>query len=98
MQQKGNSSNFATKKDIKVLENSLRAEIKLSAEEVLVKVDENARKYRDEILSSNDELMKTLEVMREENTIGSGQTSQLRDEVENHEKRIKHLEKIQQTV
>ncbi len=65
--------------------------------EVVEGIDENARKYRDEILTSNDDLMKKLEVMRDENTIGSGQTSQLRDDVENHERRIKHLEKAQQT-
>ncbi len=65
--------------------------------EVVKGIDENARKYRDEILTSNDGLMKKFEVMRDENTIGSHQTSQLNDTVENHEERIKHLEKAQQT-
>lgn len=60
-------------------------------------IDENAQGYRDEILTSNDKLMKKLETMQDENTIGSGQTSQLRNEVEDHEKRIRHLEKIQST-
>lgn len=96
--QKNNSSNFVTKKDIKVLENSLRAEIKLNTNDILTKVDENARKYKDEILAKMDEVMGELGVMRDENTIGSGQTSQLRQEVQDHETRIKHLEKAQQTV
>lgn len=73
----------------------MRSEIKLSAEEILAKVDENAQKYRDQILTKLDETMGELQTMREENIIGSGQTSQLRDTVENHETRIKHLEKIQ---
>lgn len=66
-------------------------------DEVVEGIDEKAQGYRDEILTSNDKLMKKLETMQDENTIGSGQTSQLRDEVEDHEKRIKHLEKVQQT-
>lgn len=64
--------------------------------EVVNGIDEKAQGYRDEILTSNDKLMKKLETMQDENIIGSGQTSQLNDEVEDHEKRIKHLEKIQQ--
>ena len=110
MQRKNNSSQqitktdlesalekYATKKDLKVLESSLLSEIKLNTEEILVKVDENARKYKDEILTKMDEVMGELGTMREENIIGSGQTSQLRDNVEDHEKRIKHLEKAQPT-
>jgi len=98
------SSEFATKRDIKALENSLqgdmktlesslRAEIKLSTDKVLIKVDENAQKYRDQVLTSNDKLAKTLETMREELEIGNFQTRRM---VDNHEKRIKRLEKIQQ--
>lgn len=95
MKQKNRSDEIATKKDLKALENSLRTEIKLNTEEVLVKVDENARKYRDEILVKMDGVMGELQAMREDNTVGTYQTSQLREEVDNHEKRIKHLEKLQ---
>lgn len=66
-------------------------------DEVVRGIDEKAQRYRDEILAKMDEVMGELGVMREENTIGSHQTSQLRDTVENHKKRIKNIEKIQQT-
>lgn len=36
-------------------------------------IDERARKYRDEILTSNDKLMKELEEQREEGEIGDSQ-------------------------
>ena len=93
MQQKSRVSKPATKNDLKLLENSLRAEIKLNTDEVLTKVDENARKYRDQILTSNDKLAKTLETMREELEIGNFQT---KEKIKNHEERIKNLEKIPQ--
>lgn len=82
MQRKNNSSQLVTK-------DYLKKELEV--------VDENARKYRDQILAKLDETMGELGAMREENVIGSHQTSQLRSDVDNHEKRIKHLEKIQPT-
>lgn len=84
MKQKNKSEELVTK-------GFLRSEL----DELKKEIDENAQGYRDEILTSNDKLMKKLETMQDENTIGSGQTSGLRDDVEDHEKRIKHLEKIQ---
>lgn len=62
----------------------------------LEKMREENKQYKDEILGKLDETMGELGAMRDENTIGSGQTSQLREQAEDHEKRIKHLEKIQQ--
>lgn len=64
-------------------------------DEVVEGIDEKAKEYRDQILTSNDKLMKKLETMQDENTIGSGQTSKLREQANDHEKRIKHLEKVQ---
>lgn len=63
----------------------------------LEKMRDESRAYKDEIMAKMDEVMGELGVMRDENTIGSGQTSGLREEVQDHEKRIKHLEKAQQT-
>ena len=96
MQRKSKSEGSEIKKDLKLLDKSLRGEL-LRLEGKIEKSDENAEKYKDEILAKMDEVMEELGVMREENTIGSGQTSQLREEVENHEKRIKNLEKFQHT-
>lgn len=98
MQRKNNSLQLVTKdylkKELKVVEKSLRSEIKLNTEEVLVKVDENARNYRDQILTSNDKLAKQLETIREDLEIGNFQTE---EKIKNHEERIKRLEKIQPT-
>ena len=98
MKQKNKSEELATKKDLQNVEEKLRFEIKTSADEILIKVDENARKYKDEILTKLDEAMGEFETIREDNIIGTHQTSQLREDVDEHEKRIKNLEKAQQTV
>ena len=94
MKQKDKTSNLATKKDLKVLEKSLRKEL-LMLEERVEQSDENAKLYRDQILTKLDEVAGELGTMREENTIGSYQTSELRKEVDEHEKRIARLEKTQ---
>ena len=57
-------------------------------------VDEKARSYRDEILTSNDRLAKTLETIREDLEIGN---FQMGEKIEDHERRIKNVEKVQQT-
>ncbi len=89
MKQKNPLSENATKGDL------LKLEFKIT--DLEQKVDNKAQKYRDQILTSNDKLMKKLEEMQDENIIGSNQTSQLNDTAEDHEKRIKILEKAQQT-
>lgn len=88
MKQKNKSEELVTKS---FLENKL-VELK---EEILVKVDDNARNYRDQILTKLDGVMGELQTMREENTVGTYQISELRERVDNHDKRITSLEKIQ---
>lgn len=87
---------LATKSDLKKIEKSLRIEL-LQLEEKMEgmeeRIDENARKYRDKILTGLDGVMGELQTMREENTVGTHQTFELRTQVENHEKRIARLEK-----
>ena len=105
MKKKNNSSNLVTKvflkDELKNLETSLHLkitslEIKVDTklEEVEKRIDNNAQRYRDQILVSNDKLVKQLESMMDENTIGF---SQLNRQLQNHEKRIKKIEQIQQT-
>lgn len=89
-------SKLATKKELKQLEKSLREEL-LRLEGRIEQSDDNAREYRDQILTKLDGVMGELQTMREENTIGAYQISQLREEVDGHEKRIGHLEKSRQT-
>ena len=95
MKQKTKAEEPATKKDLQGVEEKLRFEIKTSADEILVKVDENAKKYRDQILTKLDGVMGELQTMREENTVGTYQISGLRERVDNHDRRIASLEKIQ---
>lgn len=54
--------------------------------------DEKNRKYRDEILTGLDHIMKELETIREDNTIGTHQIRNLEEKTDNHEKRITKLE------
>ena len=53
------------------------------------RVDDKARQYRYQVLTSNDKLAKTLDEMLEEIAIGN---YQIREKLEDHEKRIKVLE------
>lgn len=101
MKRKKVSSQLLTKADLEsalekyATKGDLKTEIRLSADEILTKVDENAQKYRDQILTSNDKLAKQLETMREELGL---ENLQMKREVEDHEKRITNLEKIPQIV
>lgn len=70
--------------------------LKIELNELMQKIDEKAKKYRDEILTKMDGVMGELQTMREENTIGTYQSREVRDQVEDHERRIKRLEKPQQ--
>lgn len=90
---KDDLKNFATKDDLHALE--IRTDIKM--EDMERRIDDNAQKYRDTILTRLDGVMGELETMREENTIGAYQTREIQVKVDGHEKRIAKLEKTQQT-
>jgi len=77
----------ATKKDIQLLENSLRGEMQEMRQE--------HKQYKDEVLTKLDDIAGQLENLQEDKTLSIHQTSQLREEVDNHEKRIKSLEHSQ---
>lgn len=78
---------FEKKADEKLFIWEARTDIKLDNLER--KIDDKAQQYRDQILTSNDKLAKTLETMREDLEIGNFQT---REKLEDHEKRINILE------
>lgn len=61
------------------------------------RIDGRARKYRDEVLTRFDDFAGKFEAMREDATIGSYQTGELREQVDDHEKRMKHLERANRT-
>lgn len=57
--------------------------------EAFAEYDDKNREYRDQILTGLDGVMKELETMREDGTIGNYQVS---EKFSDHEKRIKKLE------
>ncbi len=79
------SSEFVTK-------GFLKSELKRALDVLESKVDENARGYRDQILTKLDGVMGELKTIREETTIGTHQVFELQERVDNHEERITHLE------
>lgn len=83
---------LATKNDLKKVEKSLRTEL-LRLEEKMENTDENAKQYRDQILTKLDGVMGELQTMREESAAGGFQIYELGEQVDNHEKRLARLEK-----
>ena len=73
----------------------LKQELK---EEIVGEIDEKNAKYKDEVMTKLDDISGQLEDLQQDKVLSIHQTSQLREEVEDHEKRIKHLEKAQPTV
>ena len=102
MRQKNNLSQLVTKdylnKELGALEKSLRSEIKTSAEDTKNQLEETIIEVKDIILTTMDSFAKDIEINREDRDLAIHQTSQLNDTAEDHEKRIKNLEKTQQTV
>lgn len=64
-------------------------------EKELEKVRTEAKNYHDEVLNGLDGVVKELENMREDNTIGTYQIREVREQSEDHEKRITKLERVQ---
>lgn len=56
------------------------------------KVEEDQKEYRDENMNRLDDVMGELENIREDNMIGTYQIRELRENVDDHEKRITKLE------
>ena len=101
MKQKNKISQPATKSDLKNLGvdvhqeiTTLEIKVDIKLERVERRIDDNAKKYRDQVLTSNDKLAKQLETMREENLAGFNQTSR---QINDHEKRIGKLEHFHQS-
>lgn len=78
--------------ELKEFEGRFEAKIDTKLENLERRVDEKAKRYRDQILTSNDKIAKELETHRQEREVGNFQASELRNQVDDHEKRIKVLE------
>lgn len=92
-----------TKSDLKVLRTDLgrdlsllRGELKEDQRRTVGLVEAKMHKlfdsYRDEVLTRFDGIMRELETIKEENTLGVHQASELWEKADNHEKRIVKLE------
>ena len=81
-------SKLATKEELKSLERRINFRFDNFKEEV----DENAKKYRDQILTRLDGVMNELETRRDERDLETHQYSELKDQVDDHEKRIARIE------
>lgn len=84
---KAELQSFEKKVDQKFVWFETKIDFKLKNLET--RTDEKARQYRNEVLTSNDKLAKTLEDMRDEITIGDFQT---KEKLRDNEGRIKILE------
>lgn len=98
---KQNTSPSATKDDIKTLKTEVKTDIKnlrkdiLSLEEKIENLDEKFDKKFDQVLTRLDPVIAEIENAREDRVLGTYQTSQLRKDVDEHEKRITTLEQRQ---
>lgn len=85
--------NYVTKSDLIEAISGLERRLNKYLDKKLdIKLDSTFRKYRDDVLTKMDGVMKELETKRDESSLGTYQTRELRERVDNHEKRIKKLE------
>lgn len=94
MKQKSkSSSDLVTKEFLKGGLEVLETKIDIKLDRIERRIDENAQKYRDQILKSNDKLVKEQEGIREDKIIGD---HQVKEKLDNYEKRLNKLERVQQ--
>lgn len=80
---------------IDMLLQGIRREFTFAIEGVVEKFGEKLSKHTSLILTTVDPLLKELETRREDRAISANQHSKLKNQVYDHEKRIKKLERIQ---
>lgn len=83
---------FDAKIDSKLILFESKMDFKL--ENLESRVDENAQRYRDEVLTSNDKLAKKFETVQQELELGN---LQMKRQLEDHEERITTLESSQKS-
>ena len=66
-------------------------------EEIVNEIDGKNEKYKDEVMTKLDDLSGQQEHLQQDKTLSIHQTTQLQEQVDDHDKRIKNLEKAQQT-
>lgn len=74
----------------------IHREITFVVETVSEKFEQKLSKHTSLILTTVDPLLKELETRRQDRELASNQTARIKNQIDNHEKRIKKLEQIQQ--
>ncbi len=101
MKQKNSTSDYITKdffqKSNTQLIKDIRRETQFTVDTAVEKLERKMQEHNDANLTKLDKIVKELERMREDRTLGDYQAKEVSDQVNNHEKRIKRLE-VSQTV
>jgi len=82
------------RKDFADLKISNKQDIADLRDELTVKIETSGAKFRDDILTRLDDIVIQLRDLREDRDVTVHHTSELRTDVDNHEKRIHKIEKI----
>jgi hypothetical protein len=69
-----------------------RVEVEIMFEKWTYKIDENARRYRDEVLTKMDQIVGELAQMREDREFDRYDKRRTEEQFDDHEKRIRKLE------
>ncbi|RJP47382.1 MAG: hypothetical protein C4584_00450 [Armatimonadetes bacterium] len=77
------------------VEKKLRGEIKASGDEIVRRLEDTIIGVKDILLTTMDSFAKDIETNREDRDLAIHQTVEIRRQVNDHEKRIKNLEKFQ---
>ena len=86
-------------KKIDVTEKSLISDMRISLlmleDRVEQRMEQKLTKFSDSIITTIDPLLAELEQRKQDRELASDQTSELRSQIDDHEKRIQTLEQIQ---
>ena len=86
------TANYITEDYLDKKLSVLKQELK---EEIVTEIDEKNEKYKDEVMTKLDDIGGQLENLQEDKVLSIHQTEELRGKVDNHEDRLKNLEKVQ---
>ncbi|MBU3978272.1 hypothetical protein KJ980_07450 [Patescibacteria group bacterium] len=84
-------ANHPTKDDL--IRTLNKCSMKFDLKDTEIRLDEKARQYRDEILTKMDQIVGELAQIREDRLFEKHEKREFQEQIGNHEKRIKKLEK-----
>lgn len=97
MKQKKSKDEYITKKYLDerfdAFSQAFRKEMVFFGETLYEKIERKIQQVNDRLYNMLDKIIKELEEIREDKVIGAHQTKELRERVDDHDKRIKKLER-----